>query len=108
LTIVCLFRYSILPAISLDDVLHLDIQDHLYTAATFNEFIEGLLNNMNPFPQKNSIIMIMVVGRNVLGRSVGNVGIQKMTRNGYILGVVTKFPQSKMWWSCITMVSGST
>jgi hypothetical protein len=37
----------------------------------------------------------MVVGRNILGRSVGNVGIQEMTGNGYVLGVVTKFPQSK-------------
>jgi hypothetical protein len=43
----------------------------------------------------------MVVGRNVLGRSVGNVGIQEMTRNGYVLGVVTKFPQSKMQWLCM-------
>ncbi|KAG1855368.1 hypothetical protein DFJ58DRAFT_623165, partial [Suillus subalutaceus] len=55
---VCLFRYSILPAISLDGVLHLDIQDHSYTAATFNEFIEGLLDNMNQYPQKNSVIVM--------------------------------------------------
>ncbi|KAG1905523.1 uncharacterized protein F5891DRAFT_943561, partial [Suillus fuscotomentosus] len=48
----------ILPAISLDGVLHLDIQDRPYTAATFNEFIEGLFDNMNPFPQKNSVIMM--------------------------------------------------
>lgn len=32
---------------------------------------------------------------NVLGRSVGNVEIQEMTRNGYVLGVVANFPQSQ-------------
>jgi hypothetical protein len=35
------------------------------------------------------------VGRNVLGRSVGNVEIQEMTGNGYVLGVVANFPQSQ-------------
>lgn len=37
----------------------------------------------------------MVVSRNVLGRSVGNVEIQEMTGNGYVLGVVANFPQSQ-------------
>jgi hypothetical protein len=46
----------------------------------------------------------MVVGRNVLGRSVGNVGIQEMTGNGYVLGVATKFHKvpCKAWSSCMT------
>ncbi|KAI5981491.1 hypothetical protein EDD15DRAFT_2176091, partial [Pisolithus albus] len=43
----------ILPALSLDGVLHLDIRECAYTPATFNEFINNLLDNMNPFPQKN-------------------------------------------------------
>ncbi|KAG1726895.1 uncharacterized protein EDB91DRAFT_1011926, partial [Suillus paluster] len=51
-------RYPILPALSLDGILHLDVLDCSYTLATFNEFIDGLLNNMNPFPQKNSIIVM--------------------------------------------------
>ncbi|KIK11608.1 hypothetical protein PISMIDRAFT_31810, partial [Pisolithus microcarpus 441] len=51
-------KYSILPALSLDGVLHLDIQECAYTAATFNEFINNLLDNMNPFPQKNSVIVM--------------------------------------------------
>ncbi|KAG2068373.1 hypothetical protein BDR04DRAFT_981030, partial [Suillus decipiens] len=46
----------ILPALSLDGNLHLDVQDRSYTAATFNEFIDSLLDNMKHFPQKNSII----------------------------------------------------
>jgi DDE superfamily endonuclease len=53
-----LFRYSILPAFSLDGILHLDVLDGSYKAATFNEFIDSLLNHMNPFPQKNSVIVM--------------------------------------------------
>ena len=51
-------RYSILPAMSLDGVLHLAIQDCPYTAVQFNSFIEALLDNMNPFPQPNSVIVM--------------------------------------------------
>ncbi|KAE9385970.1 hypothetical protein BT96DRAFT_790880, partial [Gymnopus androsaceus JB14] len=39
-------------------ILHLDIQDQSYTGASFNTFIDGLLDNMNPFPQKNSVIIM--------------------------------------------------
>ncbi|GBE86874.1 hypothetical protein SCP_1001160 [Sparassis crispa] len=51
-------RYSVLPALSLDGVLHLDVQDHTYKAEEFNSFIDGLLDNMNPFPQPNSVIVM--------------------------------------------------
>jgi hypothetical protein len=53
-----LFRYSILLALSLDGILHLDVLDHSYTAAAFNSFIDGLLDNMNPFPMQNSVIVM--------------------------------------------------
>ena len=43
---------------SLDGILHLAIQDHPYTAIQFNSFIEALLDNMNPFPQPNSVIVM--------------------------------------------------
>ena len=43
---------------ALDGVLHLNIQDCAYTAATFNQFIDVLLDNMNPFPEKNSVIIM--------------------------------------------------
>ncbi|OAX30578.1 hypothetical protein K503DRAFT_214703, partial [Rhizopogon vinicolor AM-OR11-026] len=42
------YRYSILPALSLDGILHLDVQDRPYTSATFTQFIDTLLDNMNP------------------------------------------------------------
>lgn len=51
-------RYSILPALCLDGVLHLHVQPYAYDAASFNNFIAGLLENMNPFPGKNSVIVM--------------------------------------------------
>ncbi|KAF9524148.1 hypothetical protein CPB83DRAFT_734729, partial [Crepidotus variabilis] len=48
----------ILPALSLDAVLHLNILDRSYTtAAFFNESIDGLYN-MNPSPGPNSVIVM--------------------------------------------------
>ncbi|OAX33524.1 hypothetical protein K503DRAFT_518182 [Rhizopogon vinicolor AM-OR11-026] len=52
-------RYSILPALSLDGILHLDVQDRPYTSVTFTQFIDTLLDNMNPFPQKNFVVVIV-------------------------------------------------
>ena len=51
-----LFSYSILPALSLDGILHPDVLDRSYTAATFNSFVDGLLDNMNPFPCRKACI----------------------------------------------------
>ncbi|KAF8979996.1 hypothetical protein BDQ17DRAFT_1218052, partial [Cyathus striatus] len=48
----------VLPALSLDGVLHLDVIPCSWTAALFNGFIDGLLNNMNLFPGKNSVIVM--------------------------------------------------
>lgn len=43
---------------SLDGILHLAIQDCPYTAVEFNSFIEALLENMNLFPQPNSVVIM--------------------------------------------------
>ena len=51
-------RYSILLAMSLDGILHLAIQDCPYTALQFNSFVDALLDNMNQFPQLNSVIVM--------------------------------------------------
>ncbi|KZP25620.1 hypothetical protein FIBSPDRAFT_671411, partial [Athelia psychrophila] len=48
----------VLPAISLDGVLHLDIIDDSWKGATFYNFIDALLENMNPFPQSNSVVVM--------------------------------------------------
>lgn len=48
--IMSIISYSILPAISLDGVLHLDARNEPWKGDTFYRFVEGLLNNMNPYP----------------------------------------------------------
>jgi hypothetical protein len=42
----------------LDGVLHLDILTRSWTAETFEEYVEALLDNMNPYPGKNSVIIM--------------------------------------------------
>ncbi|KAH7916957.1 hypothetical protein BV22DRAFT_1027167 [Leucogyrophana mollusca] len=51
-------RYSILPTLSRDRILHLDVINESWKGATFYRFIKALLNNMNPFPQRNSVIIM--------------------------------------------------
>jgi len=51
-------RYSILPALSLDGVLHLDVQECAYNTQLFTEFVDGLLDKMNPFPEPKSVIVM--------------------------------------------------
>ncbi|KZP28210.1 hypothetical protein FIBSPDRAFT_687140, partial [Athelia psychrophila] len=51
-------RYSVLPALSLDGVLPMDILKCSWTGATFYNFIDALLDNMNLFPQRNSVIVM--------------------------------------------------
>lgn len=53
-----LYRYSILPAICLDGVLYLDILTRSWTAAEFREYLDTLLDLMNPFPQDNSVLVM--------------------------------------------------
>jgi hypothetical protein len=49
-------RYSVLPALSLDGILHVNIIEGKYDS--FAEFIEGLLVQMNPFPGSYSVIVM--------------------------------------------------
>jgi len=51
-------RYSILPALSLDGILHIEVLDRGFTSRLFNEFVDGLLDNMNPFPAHNSVLVM--------------------------------------------------
>lgn len=47
-----------LPALSLDGILALEVLDHSYTAEDFNAFVERLLDRMNPFPLPNSVLVM--------------------------------------------------
>jgi putative effector of murein hydrolase LrgA (UPF0299 family) len=53
-----IYRYSVLPAMSLDGILFCDIQVGAYTADAFNHFAQALLARMNPFPQPNSVLVM--------------------------------------------------
>lgn len=47
-----------LPALSLDGVLYLTAQEGAYTSDDFVCFISGLLDTMNPYPARNSVIIM--------------------------------------------------
>lgn len=51
-------KYSMLPALSLDGIIWLNIVEGSFDSDLFFEFINGLLDQMNPFPQKNSVIVM--------------------------------------------------
>ena len=51
-------RYSMLPAISLDGPLYLTAQKDAYKSNDFVHFIDGLLDTMNPYSAKNSVIIM--------------------------------------------------
>ena len=54
----CFSRYSILPALSLDGILHLEVLDHAFTGKEFKDFVTGVLNWMQPWPLSNSVLVI--------------------------------------------------
>jgi hypothetical protein len=53
-----IYRYSVLPAMSLDGILFCNIQVGAYTADAFNHFAQAFLTRMNPFPQPNSVLVM--------------------------------------------------
>jgi len=50
--------YSLLPALTLDGIIYTKIIQGSFTGILFLEFLHGLLGIMNPFPEKNSIIIM--------------------------------------------------
>ena len=47
-----------LPALSLDGILHLEVVEDAVTGADFRRFVKGLLTRMNEFPLPNSVLVI--------------------------------------------------
>ena len=56
--IVKVIRYSILPALLLDGILTVDVVEGSFNARQFARFVDGLLNQMNPYPGNNSVIIM--------------------------------------------------
>ena len=53
-----MFRYSILPALSLDGIIHLEVLDHPFNGEEFGDFIEGVLDQMQPWPLPQSVLVM--------------------------------------------------
>ncbi|KAF8240476.1 hypothetical protein L208DRAFT_1232809, partial [Tricholoma matsutake] len=51
-------RYSLLPALSLNGIIHAKIVEGSFTTTLFHDFIEGLLDCMQPFPAPNCVIVM--------------------------------------------------
>jgi hypothetical protein len=54
--------FSILPALSLDGILHVKVVDGSFNTQSFTEFIDDLTTKMNPYDpvrhNKNSVIIL--------------------------------------------------
>jgi hypothetical protein len=51
-------KYSILPALSIDGILHLQVLDNAVNGADFRRFVQDLLPCMNEWPLPNSVLVI--------------------------------------------------
>ncbi|TFK62292.1 hypothetical protein BDN72DRAFT_872562 [Pluteus cervinus] len=51
-------QYSILPALSLNGILHFTVTEQAMTGELFYNFIEGLLGHMQCWPLPNSVIVM--------------------------------------------------
>ena len=73
------FRYSILPALSLDGILHLEVLDHSFLGEEFQDFVSGILDRMQPWPLPNSVLVMD-------NASIHKVpGIREMVEERYVL-----------------------
>ncbi|KAJ7189359.1 hypothetical protein GGX14DRAFT_306688, partial [Mycena pura] len=51
-------RYSLLPALTTDGIIYSHIKTGGYNGDQFLLWLEGLLAVMNPYPAKNSILVL--------------------------------------------------
>ncbi|KAH9028439.1 hypothetical protein EDB83DRAFT_2230031, partial [Lactarius deliciosus] len=48
----------VLPTISLSGILHIDVLTRSWSGEEFKIYVEVLLDNMNPYPQSNSVLVM--------------------------------------------------
>lgn len=53
-----LHSYSVLPALSLNGFIHCKIVEGSFNTELFTTFIVDLLDNMNPYPEPRSVIIM--------------------------------------------------
>ena len=51
-------KYSILPALSLDGIIHLEVVKNAVTGNEFHQFVQGLIPLMNKWPLPNSVLIV--------------------------------------------------
>src|SRR6266576_2762446 len=55
----CMHRFSVLPAISYNNsIIHCEIVEGSFCTESFQSFVRRLLNQMQPFPAPNSVIVM--------------------------------------------------
>jgi transposase len=57
-TLTLVDSFSVLPALCLDGVIDIRIIEGSFSGNVFNEFIMGLLEEMDPYPARNSVIVM--------------------------------------------------
>jgi len=53
-----LCRYSLLPAITVDGLIYSHIKVGGYNGEQFLEYLDGLMDQMNPYPAPRSVLVI--------------------------------------------------
>jgi hypothetical protein len=51
-------RYTLLPAITMGGIIYSHVKVGSYDGAQFIEYLEGLLQVMNPYPAPNSVLIM--------------------------------------------------
>jgi antirestriction protein len=51
-------RYSLLPALAMDGIIYHHIKPGSFDGDSFQEFLEGLLKIMNPYPAEKSVLVM--------------------------------------------------
>ncbi|EJD32953.1 hypothetical protein AURDEDRAFT_23114, partial [Auricularia subglabra TFB-10046 SS5] len=52
------YRFSVLPALTVDGLLFSQVHDGAYDGDAFLSFLEGLLPCMNPYPAPRSVLVM--------------------------------------------------
>jgi DDE superfamily endonuclease len=56
--LIVIIRYSMLPALAIDGILHLSVVEGSHNGETFENFVDGLLDKMNPYPNPKSVLVM--------------------------------------------------
>lgn len=51
-------RFSILPALTMNGIIYVNIKRGSFDGDSFQEFLTGLLQLMNPYPAPNSVLVM--------------------------------------------------